>query len=50
MEQEISGVIVMKYEPCFEDLVNILLNNNYEITIKKIDGELEIKYFMKRKF
>ena len=50
MEQEISGLIVIKYEPYFEDFVNILLKNNYEISIKKQDDELEIKYFTRRKF
>ena len=27
--QEIEGRILIKYEPCFEDLVAVLLNNDY---------------------
>ena len=51
MEQELAGTIVIMNEPCYEDLINILLRNNYEVAIKKHnDDELEIKYFIRRKF
>lgn len=43
--QEIEGKILIKYEPCFEDLIAVLLNNDYELRIcKKNDKELEIEY------
>lgn len=41
-----EGELLLKYEPCCEDFINIMLRNGYALTMElKENGKLKILYF-----
>lgn len=43
MNEIIDGMIILKYGSCCEDFINILLQNGYNLSIKLINNDKDIK-------